>query len=400
MLPEFPIEAPVFEFTILVMAALVVQLAFRRLPVPALVGLLIAGMLLGPAAANILRDDMVIQLLGSIGLLYIMFLAGLEIDLDIVNRHRREAASFGVLALGLTFLPAVGLGRLLGLDWAGAALLAAAISSHTLIAYPMVESMALLHRRPVVAAIGGTLVTDTVALLVLIVALQLAGAKHGGFGWAAPIAAFAVISAISLWLVPKASRYVFDVVKMSQAENALYVVGVLVSLAGLAAIVGAEDILGAFLAGLCLNRVLQGRKALTEHLVFAGRMLFIPFFFMETGMSLRLEAFTQTGLWLTAALILGVIAAGKSMAAWAAGWMFGYGVLDRLVMIGLTTPQAAATLAVSTKAAAAGLMSEELVDAIIIVIFVTCLFGALVTRYAGGRIPGARQVGNVGTEKI
>ena len=397
---SLPIEEPILEFTFLVIVALAVQLTFRKLPVPALVGLLIVGMLIGPGAAQILTPDPVVELLGSIGLLYIMFLAGLEIDLDVVRDHKREAASFGALTLILTFIPAVGVGFLLGLEWAGAVLLAAAISSHTLIAYPMVEEMKLLHRRPIVAAVGGTLLTDTAALIVLIVVLQLAGAEDGALGWAGPILIFAAVAALALTIVPPVTRYVFDVIRTTRAESALYVLGILVTLAAVADLIGAEDILGAFVAGICLNRLLKGREVLFEHLIFAGRMLFIPFFFIETGMRLKLDAFAEARIWAMAALILAVVVAGKSTAAWVSGRLFDYGRLDRVMMIGLTVPQAAATLAVTTTAAAAGLMDEELIDAIIIVIFVTCLAGALATRYVGRRLAAPKSDEDLGTERM
>ncbi len=397
---SLPIEEPILEFTFLVIVALAVQLTFRKLPVPALVGLLIVGMLIGPGAAQILTPDPVVELLGSIGLLYIMFLAGLEIDLDVVRDHKREAASFGTLTLILTFIPAVGVGFLLGLGWAGAVLLAAAISSHTLIAYPMVEEMKLLHRRPIVAAVGGTLLTDTAALIVLIVVLQLAGAEDGALGWAGPILIFAAVAALALTIVPPVTRYVFDVIRTTRAESALYVLGILVTLAAVADLIGAEDILGAFVAGICLNRLLKGREVLFEHLIFAGRMLFIPFFFIETGMRLKLDAFAEARIWAMAALILAVVVAGKSTAAWVSGRLFDYGRLDRVMMIGLTVPQAAATLAVTTTAAAAGLMDEELIDAIIIVIFVTCLAGALATRYVGRRLAAPKSDEDLGTERM
>ena len=397
---SLPIEEPILEFTFLVIVALAVQLTFRKLPVPALVGLLIVGMLIGPGAAQILTPDPVVELLGSIGLLYIMFLAGLEIDLDVVRDHKREAASFGALTLILTFIPAVGVGFLLGLGWAGAVLLAAAISSHTLIAYPMVEEMKLLHRRPIVAAVGGTLLTDTAALIVLIVVLQLAGAEDGALGWAGPILIFAAVAALALTIVPPVTRYVFDVIRTTRAESALYVLGILVTLAAVADLIGAEDILGAFVAGICLNRLLKGREVLFEHLIFAGRMLFIPFFFIETGMRLKLDAFAEARIWAMAALILAVVVAGKSTAAWVSGRLFDYGRLDRVMMIGLTVPQAAATLAVTTTAAAAGLMDEELIDAIIIVIFVTCLAGALATRYVGRRLAAPKSDEDLGTERM
>jgi Kef-type K+ transport system membrane component KefB len=381
-------EDQVLQFTLLVAIALAVLLLFKRLPAPGLIGLLVIGMLIGPGGAGLLPDEPVVELLGTIGLLYIMFLAGLEIDLDTVRGHKRESGTFGGLALTLSFLPAFGAGLLLGFDWAGALLVAAAFASHTLISYPIVESLGLIGRRPVVAAVGGTLFTDTAALIVLVVVLQLSGAEDGALGWAGPLLLLAALAAAALLLVPRLSRFVFDRSGASRAESALYVVAVLAVLASLADLIGTEDILGAFLAGLCLNRALEGRKALLEHVVFAGRMLFIPAFFVQTGMLIELEVFADLRIWMMALLLTGVVLAGKIAASWAAGRIYGYGRTDRLLMVGMTIPQAAATLAVITTAYEAGLVDIDVVDATVVVIFLTCLAGALVTRRAARRLAG------------
>jgi Kef-type K+ transport system membrane component KefB len=381
-----PLEDQVLQFTILVVIAFAVQLAFRRLPAPGLIGLLIVGMLIGPGGAGILPDEPVVELLGTIGLLWIMFLAGLEIDLPVVRQHKREAAGFGVLGFGLCFALALAAGLLFGLEWAGALLLAAALSSHTLISYPIIQASGLIHRRPMVAAVGGTLLTDTAALIVLVVVLQVAGAEDGALGWAGPIVLLAAIAAGAFVLVPRISHYVLERSGASRAESALYVVAVLVALASLAELIGTEDILGAFIAGLCLNRALKGREVLAEHLVFAGRMLFIPAFFVQTGMLLDLEVFGDPSIWAMAAVLCLVVVLGKGGAAWGAARAFGYGRVDRLAMTGLTIPQAAATLAVVTTAHGAGLIDIDVVDAVIVVIFVTCLAGAIATRRAARQL--------------
>lgn len=384
---SLPLEDQILQFTFLVAAAIAVEFAFRRLPAPGLIGLLVIGMIVGPGGVGVLPEGPVVELLGSIGLLYIMFLAGLEIDLDVVREHKREAAAFGALAFGLSFPLGLLAGRfLLDLEWSGAALVAAAISSHTLISYPVIRSSGLLGRRPIVAAIGGTLLTDTAALLVLVVVLQLAGAEEGPFGWAGTFGLLFLLAAGALLIVPHLSRRVFEGAGASRAQNALFVIAILVVLAALADLIGTEDILGAFIAGVALNRVLEKREELVEHLVFAGRMLFIPVFFIQTGMLLDLEVFADLHMWMMAGILVAVVLAGKGAAAWAAGHLFGYGTTERLVMTGMTIPQAAATLAVVTTAHEAELVGIEIVDAVIIVIFLTCLGGALTTRAAARRI--------------
>jgi Kef-type K+ transport system membrane component KefB len=382
-----PITDVLLQFTIVIAAALVVQLTFEHSRVPGIVGLLLLGMLMGPGGIAILPQEPVVELLGSIGLLYIMFLAGLEIDLDVVRDHKREAVTFGLLAFVLSFVPATAIGLLIGLEWTGAVLLGAALSSHTLVAYPIIDRLGLVRRRPIVAAIGGTLLTDTLALILLVVIVQQAGDAEGA--WYVPLALLALLVALALVIVPRLSGYLFRQGWATRAEKALFALAILLLLSVVADLIGTEDILGAFLAGLCLNRALHQHRELREYVEFVGRLLFIPFFFVETGMRLELEVFTELEIWAVAGLLLAAVMAGKAGAAWASGKAFGYLPSDRAAMIGLTVPQAAATLAVVVIGRGVGLIYEETVDAIIIVIFVTCLIGPLITSFAAKRLVSA-----------
>lgn len=383
---SLPLEDALLQFTLVLLVVLLVQRVFHRVPVPGLIGLLVVGMLIGPGGAQILPAEPVIDLLGSIGLLFIMFLAGLEIDLETVRNHKRESALFGTLCLVLSFLPVFGAGLVFGLDWPGAVLLAAALASHTLISYPIIQRMGLVDHRPIVAAVGGTLLTDTAALVVLVVVLQLSGTGGGVLGWAGPIVLLAVLAAAALLGLPRLARAIFADPEASLAENALFVVAVLLALSTLAELIGTKDILGAFIAGIALNLSLKRRKVLFEHLIFAGRMLFIPFFFIQTGMKLELAVFGQIWPWVMAGVLVLAVFAGKGAAAWITGHRFGYSRTDRWAMTGMTLPQAAATLAVTITAEGAGLIDETVVDAVILVIFITCLSGALLTRATAVRL--------------
>ena len=386
---SLPLQDSILQFTLVLVVVLVIQRAFHRVPLPGLVGLLVFGMLIGPGGAQILPEEPVVDLLGSIGLLFIMFIAGLEIDLQIVRHHKRESAVFGTLCLVLTFLPVLGVALFFGLAWAGALLLAAALASHTLISYPIIQQMGLIHRRPIVAAVGGTLLTDTAALVVLVVVLQLSGAEEGALGWAGPLVLLGLLAVAALLGLPRLARALFDETGASLAENALFAIAALMTLAAIAELIGTKDILGAFIAGIALNRTLSRREVLRDHIAFAGRMLFIPFFFVHTGMKLELAVFGSPQPWVMAGLLVVAVVIGKGGAAWITGGSFGYGWTERWAMLGMTIPQAAATLAVSTTAQAAGLIDEVVLDAVIVVIFLTCLAGALITRAAARRLANA-----------
>jgi Kef-type K+ transport system membrane component KefB len=187
--------------------------------------------------------------------------------------------------------------------------------------------------------------------------------------------------------VPRTSRFVFERDDVTQAEKALFALALLMILATAAEIIGTDEILGAFLAGVAMNRVLASREQLREHLEFVGRMLFIPFFFIWTGTLLDVDVMTQGGgVWITAGALLAAVVFGKLGAAAITGSIFDFNWRERLLMTGLTIPQAAATLAVTITAREAGLFAETLVDAVIIVIFVTCIIGPAVTERLGRRM--------------
>lgn len=388
MIPSLPIEDVIVQFTVVVLASLIVRIGFERTRIPGLIGLILLGMAIGPGALNVLPEDPVIELFGSIGLLYIMFIAGAEIDLELVRDRKQEAISFGAMAFAFSFAPAFGVALWFGLEMAGALLLAAALSSHTLVAYPIISRMGLAGRRPIVAATGGTLLTDTASLLVLVIVVRSAQGD-GGWSWLAPIGLLAGLSVIALVAVPRVARVVLEAELNTRAEKGLFLLAVLLLLSILAEGIGTEDILGAFLAGICLNRVLQAREVLKEHLQFVGHMLFVPFFFVETGMRLSLDALKDPVTWFLALGLVAVVLVSKGAAAVAATRMFGYSKTEGLAVASLSFPQAAATLAVVVIGMELELFDPDTADAIIIVIFLTCLIGPLMTRYAAKRMAEA-----------
>lgn len=385
MLPALPLEDPIIQFAVVIAAVLVVQIAFERTRVPGLIGLILLGMVLGPGGAQVLPEAPVVSLFGSIGLLYIMFTAGAEIDLDLARKHSNEATTFGGLAFTLTFVPAIAIGLLFGLELWGALLLGAALASHTLVAYPIISRFGLAGRRAIVAATGGTLLTDTASLLVLVVVVQLAG-DGGAWSWLIPIVLLVLLAVLALLVIPRLAELVLSRDQHTLPEKALFLLAVIVLLSTAADLIGTEDILGAFLAGVCINRVLHRRKDLMEHLEFVGRMLFIPFFFVETGMRLELSVLQQAEPWLLALTLVGTVIVAKSAAAAIAARVFGYSTLAGVAIASLSFPQAAATLAVVVLGLDMGLLDAVTADAIIIVILLTCLIGPLLTRYAAAKL--------------
>ena len=388
ILPGIPISDPILQFTILLAVALVVQFTVERIHLPGLIGLLVIGMVLGPGGVGFLPREPMLDLLGSIGLIYVMFMAGLEIDFTTLRTHPRETVMFGVGSFLFSLIPAMIVASSMGWGLAGSLLLGTLISSHTLLAYPIVEKLGLLHRRSVVAAVGGTLITDTLALVLLAVVIQFHAVDAAALRLESflPLILLVVVVGFSVLVIPRLSRWVMRS-RASRAQKALYVLVVLLTLASVTELIGTEEILGAFLAGVCLNGALSRRDVLREHVEFVGRMLFIPFFFISTGTLLEISVFTESArVWVMAGLLFGMVILGKASASMAVGKRFGYSLSDRVLLFGLTLPQAAATLAVTITARDAGIFDDIVVDAVIVLIFITCLAGPLLVQRAGLRI--------------
>lgn len=383
-----PLDDVVYQFGFVIVAALIVMLGLEKSRIPGIVGLLILGILIGPDGFGVLPEESAVSKLGPVGLLYIMFVAGLEIDLGKVRERPDEAAVFGTTAFLFTLAPVVAISFVMGLDLAGALLLGAALSSHTLVSYPMLVKKNLNRRRAIVAATGGTLLTDTAALLLLVVTIRFAGEESGYFlGALVPILLLFALAAVAIWLVPMLAQRVMNSEIVTLAEKALFALAILMVLAIIAEAIGTKDILGAFLAGLVLNRTLHQYPNTLSHLEFVGRMLLVPLFFIETGTRLEFAViFGSLEIWLIAAVLAAVIIAAKSAASWLSARHYGYGRGDLLAMAGLSFPQAAATLAIVITGQEMGLLGADIVDAVIIVILMTCLVGPLLTLYATSKM--------------
>jgi Kef-type K+ transport system membrane component KefB len=393
---ELPITDPLLQFTLLITLVLVVQIALERVFIPGLLGLLVIGMLIGPGGAGVLPHAPVVSLLGDIGLVYIMFVAGLEIDLEVVRRHKAETFGFGALAFLISMILGAGAGFALGYGLGASALIGVLLSSHTLVAYPILKRFDLLKARPAVAAVGGTVLTDTLALLLLAVVLQVAagaGAGHGPFEqWWPPLLLLVALAGVAIAVLPRLAHLLFRRTWVTPAEKSLFALFVLLALASTTKLIGTEMILGAFLAGLCLNQVLAQHEDTRRHVEFVGRMLFIPVFFVSTGMQLELAVVLGSiTVWAVAGVLCLVVVVGKASAAWIIGARYGYPPQGRLLMLGLTMPQAAATLAITMAGREVGLLDDALVDAVIILILLTCAAGPLLTAHAAKRLDPERE---------
>lgn len=384
-----PVADPILIFTILITVILAAPLAAERLRIPDLVLLILAGVALGPHGSGLLDRGAAITLLGSVGLLYIMFLAGLEIELHRFAAVWKRSLSFGLM----TFAIPQGMGALVGYHGLGfslpaSLLLGAMFASHTLLAYPIASRLGIGRNEAVAVAVSATIIADTLALLVLAVVADMAkGESAGPSFWAGFGLGMATLGAAAWWGIPLLSRWFFSSVTEKGGAQFLFVLATVCASAWLSHFAKMEPIIGAFLAGAAFNRLIPDVSALMSRIQFVGHSLFIPFFLISVGMLVDPGALLHTGGgWVTVLVMAVVAVASKWLAAALAAWLFGYGPCERQVMFGLTVVRAAAVLAIVLVGHDLGIFDERVLNGVIVIIIVTCTLGAVVVERKGRRL--------------
>jgi Kef-type K+ transport system membrane component KefB/nucleotide-binding universal stress UspA family protein len=387
-----PITNPVLKFLLILIIILVAPLLLNRIKIPPLLGLIIAGAVVGPNGFNLMERDSGIILSGTAGLLYIMFLAGLEIDMADFKRNRNKSLVFGMY----TFLIPMGLGFLAGFYLLSfsvptSILLASMFASHTLIAYPLISKLGVAKNRAVNIAVGGTMITDTLALLVLAVIVGMTAGEVNTAFWVRLSVSIIAFGLIVWFIFPLIGRWFF---KRFQDHVSQYIfVLVMVFLAAvLAEMAGIEAIIGAFLAGLALNRLIPQTSPLMNRIEFVGNAIFIPFFLIGVGMLIDYRVFFQDLETIKVAAVMTIVASSaKFMAAWLTQKTYNFSADERSLIFGLSNAQAAATLAavligynIITGETATGepvrLLNESVLNGTILMILVTCTIASFVAQ--------------------
>jgi Kef-type K+ transport system membrane component KefB/nucleotide-binding universal stress UspA family protein len=374
-------EDPVIAFAILLAVILVVPLGFERLRLPGMIGLLFAGVVLGPNGLKILdSESQMMMLLSDIGLLYLMFVAGLEIDLEQFRRVKYRSIGFGSLTFLVPLITGIAIGRIFNFDWNAAILLGSLLASHTLLAYPIVSRLGVVNNEAVTVTIAATIFTDIGALLVLAICV---GVNKGNFSLVNLLfllGSLAVYTVVVLFGFDRAGREFFRRSGADEGNQFLFVL-LAVFLASFGAeLVGVEKIVGAFLVGLAVNDVL-GESSVKEKVLFVGNVLFIPIFFVDIGLIVDIPAFISSlsSIWLSLAMTVGLIAS-KFGAALGAKLLYRYNWREMLTMWSLSLPQVAATLAAALVAQQAGIVSEEVLNGVIVMLLVTVILSPLIVR--------------------
>ena len=390
LLVEFtlPFQDPVLIVALVLLIILVAPLVLQRFRIPGLIGLILAGVVVGPNAANLLDRDPTIILLGTVGLLYLMFLAGLEINLNLFARHRTGSVVFGLLTFalpqGLGTLMAI---HLLGFAWPTAILLGSVFASHTLLAYPIASRLGLSKTVYSTTAVGATIVTDIAALLVLaVVASSTEGELNAAF-WIRLVLSLATFVFLVFWGLPRVGRWFFLAVRGEGDAEFVFVLAAMLAASFLAEVAGVEAIIGAFLAGLALNRLVPESGPLMNRIVFVGNSLFIPFFLLSVGMLVDLRVLgAGPEAWIVAGAMLVTVLLTKWLAAQATRPLLRYSADEAGMVFGLTIPQAAATLAAVLIGYEIGLFTSTVLNGTIVMILVTCIVGPYATERFGRRL--------------
>ena len=391
-------NSPIVTFTILILVSLTIPPIFEKIKLPGLVGLLVAGVALGSNGLGLLNSDSdVMKLFADIGKIYLMFVAGLEIDLEEFRRKKNRSLGFGIATFAFPLITGTAVGLLFGFGWNASILIGSLLASHTLLGYPIVNRLGVVKNEAVTVTIGATIFTDIAALLVLAICISIHGGEFSAASLVMQLGGLAIYSAIVLVGLNRAGKEYFRRTGDEQSNQFLFVL-LAVFLASVGAqIINIDKIVGAFLAGLAVNDVL-GRSPVEEKVEFVGSTLFIPFFFIDMGLLIDIPAFINSftsGAGLTIGIVLGLIIS-KYLAAFVVQLLYKYNPNETLTMWSLSLPQVAATLAAAVAGVQAGLLNDSVFNSIIVLMLVTAILGPVLTAQFARKLP----ISKVSTEPV
>jgi Kef-type K+ transport system membrane component KefB/nucleotide-binding universal stress UspA family protein len=387
-----PLSNPILIFSVILFIILFSPIILNKMTIPPLIGLIIAGVVFGPNGFNLIERDSSIQLFGTVGLLYLMFMSSMEMDIGQFKRNSGKSLVFGIY----TFVFPMLLGTLssvyiLGFSWITSILLASMYASNTLITYPIVSKLGIIKNRAVNISVGATVITTVAALMVLAVIVSMHTGEVGPGFWLQLIISIIVSSSIILFIFPILARWFFKRYDDNVAQY-IFVLGMVFMGAFLSQVAGIEPIIGAFLVGLALNRLIPNTSPLMNRIEFVGSALFIPFFLIGVGMLIDFRIFFENTDAIIVAVVMTVVATTtKYLAAWLTQKTFRFSVNERRVMFGLTNAQAASTLAAvlvgynviigyTETGLPIRLLGESVLNGTILMILITCTIASFATQ--------------------
>ncbi|WP_207423518.1 cation:proton antiporter [Desertivirga brevis] len=406
-----PLKNPVVIFSLVLFIILFAPILLQKIKIPHIIGLIIAGVIVGPYGFNLLSRDSSIVLFGTVGLLYIMFLAGLEIDITEFKKNRKQIAVFGIA----TFLLPLSIGCLasyyvLGYSFLSSLLLASMFSTHTLVSYPIASRYGIVRNRAVALTVGGTMITDILALLIL---AGIAGAAKGEAGtsfWVQLSVSCLAFVATVFFVLPPIIRWFFKNFHDSVSQY-IFVLAIVFLSSFLAEVAGLEAIIGAFFSGLVLNTFVPHSSPLMNRIDFVGNALFIPFFLIGVGMLVDVRVLVKgTGALEVAGVIVSVALLTKYLAAYITRRTFKLSKEEGNIIFGLSASHAAATLAIilvgyniivgeSENGEPIRLLDEDVLNGTILLILVSCAVSSVVVEKAARKMAVNEETSSNGKEE-
>ena len=395
----FPITDPTLIFFVVLLIILFAPIIMGKLRIPHIIGMVLAGVIIGQYGLDILERDNSFELLGRVGLYYIMFLAGLEMDMEGIKKNTRRFLIFGMLTcfvpLGLTYLMAI---TLLHYSPAASFLLGCIMASNTLIAYPIIGRYGLQRHPSVTLSVGSSMIS-------LFMALVMLAAFSGSFSeeganlqfWVLFVLKLAAYIGAMLWFIPRVTRYFLR--RYSDAVMQFtFVLAIMFLNAALTDLIGLEGIFGAFFSGLILNRYIPHVSPLMNRLEFTGNAFFIPYFLIGVGMLINVRMLTQGPYMLWAVLLITFFGTfGKAVAAYLSSLLFRLQKVDGHMMFGLTSAHAAGAIAMIMvgmhleTAPGQYLINDSMLNGVVMMILVTCIISTLMTEHAAQQITIAKR---------
>ncbi len=395
---SLPLKNPVIIFSLVLFIILFAPILLKKIKVPHIIGLILAGVIVGPYALNLLRRDSSIVLFGTVGLLYIMFLAGIEIDLKEFKKNKSKIIFFGLV----TFLLPLAAGTfasyyVLGYGWLSSILLASMFSTHTLVSYPIASKYGVSRNKAVALTVGGTMITDILALLILAIIAGMTKGEVSSTFWITLGISSLVFVGIVFFIFPLIIRWFFKNYEDSVSQY-IFVLAIVFLASFLAEAAGIEAIIGAFFAGLVLNTFIPHSSPLMNRIDFVGNALFIPFFLIGVGMLVNFNVlFNGWGALRVAGVIVAVALLTKFIAAWITQKTFRLSKDEGRMIFGLSSSHAAATLAIilvgyniiigeTAQGLPIRLLDEDILNGTILLILISCAVSSFVVEKASSNI--------------
>ena len=379
------ITNPLIIIALLLAIVLVVPMVCRKIRIPSIVGFIIVGCIVGPNGLHLFQGSDAIQALGKIGILYIMLQAGIEVDINDFRQHRNYSFLFGFYSFIVPFVLGVLSGLALGFNGVTSTLLGAMYGSHTLMTYPIVSRYGVQKNSAVNIAVGGTMLTISLALFVLAIIKSnfiYTDAMTTGTLIARVVLTVVLITIVFPWLVQRFFKHTQD-----PNTGFLVVLTVMVVSALLADWSGLEGILGAFICGAAMNKLVPNLSPVMMRINFVGNNIFVPLFLL--GVGFLIDASLIWNSWTTLIIAVVMVATkliGKWIAAWIAQKNFGMQPVERQLMFGLTHATAAGTLAIVTIGYETGIFNTEILNASVVMILALCSSSSFITEYAAKRL--------------